>query len=214
MRISKVRVLSLSLFLSLSLSLSLALSLFFLSLTHSLSLSLSPSLKAASAIDLEAKGYKCSNEKVFTELTDKVIQMYETQLVRHTTMIVGPTGGGKTLVLETLKNSRLTAENIVVKMHVLNPKAQPLNELYGEMDPVSRDWTDGILSKLFRELNERLPAGKENEVRWIVFDGDVDALWVENMNSVMDDNRLLTLPNGEHIRLVLLVTLIFVSFVW
>ena len=60
---------------------------------------------------------------------------------------------------------------------------------------------DGILSKLFRELNERLPLGKENEMRWIVFDGDVDALWVENMNSVMDDNRLLTLPNGERIRL-------------
>jgi hypothetical protein len=42
--------------------------------------------------------------------------MYETQLVRHTTMIVGPTGGGKTLVLETLKNARLTAENIVVRI--------------------------------------------------------------------------------------------------
>jgi len=158
-------------------------------------------LKEAALVDLETKGFKASSEKVMGEQVDKVVQMYETQLVRHTTMIVGPTGGGKSLVLETLKNARLVSENIVVKMYVINPKAQPLDELYGNMDPATRDWTDGILSKLFRELNLPLTAGKENEMRWIIYDGDVDALWVENMNSVMDDNRLLTLPNGERIRL-------------
>ena len=158
-------------------------------------------LKQAALNDLENKGYRPTDSVVFAEQADKVIQMYETQLVRHTTMIVGPSGGGKSLILDTLKNARLVSENVVVKMHVLNPKAQPLNELYGLMDPETRDWTDGILSKLFRELNEPLPPGKENEMRWIIYDGDVDALWVENMNSVMDDNRLLTLPNGERIRL-------------
>ena len=74
-------------------------------------------------------------------------------------------------------------------------------ELYGEMDPETRDWTDGVLSNHFRTLCKPLPPGRD-EVRWIVFDGDVDAVWVENMNSVMDDNKLLTLPNGERIRLV------------
>ena len=58
-------------------------------------------------------------------------------------MIVGPTGGGKTVVLDTLKAARLKAEGVVVKYYVINPKAQPLNELYGVMDPVTRDWTDG-----------------------------------------------------------------------
>jgi len=153
------------------------------------------------AKDLEANGYKCRNAQVHTDQIDKCVQMFETQIVRHTTMIVGPTGGGKSLVLKTLGNARLHADGTSVKSWIINPKAQPVNELYGVMDPVTRDWTDGVLSRIFRELNQPLPPNKEDEMRWIIYDGDVDALWVENMNSVMDDNRLLTLPNGERIRL-------------
>ena len=85
------------------------------------------------------------------------------------------------------------------KMYTMNPKACTVIELYGILDPVTRDWTDGLLSNIFREINK--PTEK-NEKKYILFDGDVDALWVENMNSVMDDNRLLTLANGERIRLL------------
>ena len=113
-------------------------------------------------------------------------------------MIVGPTGGGKTVVLDTLKAARLKAEGVVVKYYVINPKAQPLNELYGVMDPVTRDWTDGVLSRLFRELNEPLPKAKEGkEMRWIIYDGDVDAVWVENMNSVRDSARFPSISQLE-----------------
>ena len=83
---------------------------------------------------------------------------------------------------------------LVTKLNILNPKACSVIELYGILDPVTRDWTDGLLSNIFREVNK--PTDK-NERRYILFDGDVDALWVENMNSVMDDNKLLTLANGE-----------------
>ncbi|XP_069727356.1 dynein axonemal heavy chain 10 [Phaenicophaeus curvirostris] len=128
---------------------------------------------------------------------DKVVQMYETMLTRHTTMVVGPTGGGKSVVINALCQAQ-NKLGLLTKLYTLNPKAMTVIELYGILDPTTRDWKDGVLSNIFREINR--PTDKK-ERRYILFDGDVDALWVENMNSVMDDNKLLTLANGERIRL-------------
>ena len=148
--------------------------------------------------DLAENGYKVMTEP--SQQVDKVIQLYETMMTRHTTMVVGNTGGGKSVIIDTLARSQ-TKLGRITKLHIVNPKAQTVSELYGELDPETRDWTDGLLSNIFRELNRPLPPDRD-EVRYVVFDGDVDAVWVENMNSVMDDNKLLTLPNGERIRLV------------
>lgn len=134
---------------------------------------------------------------VVSDQVDKVVQFYETMMTRWSTMLVGPTGGGKSIVISTLCKAQ-TRLGMPTKTYVLNPKSISVNELYGVLNPLTRDWTDGLLSCIFREINR--PTDKV-ERRYIVFDGDVDALWIENMNSVMDDNKLLTLPNGERIRL-------------
>ncbi|XP_031362138.1 dynein axonemal heavy chain 10 [Lonchura striata] len=149
---------------------------------------------------LEERGYI-----VLPVQVDKVVQMYETMLTRHTTMVVGPTGGGKTVVIKTLCQAQ-NKLGLLTKLYTLNPKAMSVIELYGILDPVTRDWTDGVLSNIFRDINR--PTDKK-ERRYILFDGDVDALWVENMNSVMDDNKLLTLANGERIRLQAHCALLF-----
>jgi dynein heavy chain len=134
----------------------------------------------------------------------KVIQLFETMLTRHTTMVVGPTSVGKTTIIELLQKSQTIPGQSAVSIYPINPKAQTLLELYGDMDIQTRDWTDGILSKIFKMANEdseEEPTKKIKEIKWILLDGDVDAVWIENMNSVMDDNKLLTLSNGDRIRL-------------
>lgn len=67
-----------------------------------------------------------------TDQVDKVIQLYETMLTRHTTMVVGPTGGGKSVILHTLARAQ-TKMDYPTKLFVINPKAQPTSELYGLM---------------------------------------------------------------------------------
>lgn len=72
-----------------------------------------------------------------------------------------------------------------------------MGELYGEVNYFTQEWTDGLASKIMRDS-----AAKDDEVRqWIVFDGPVDALWIENMNTVLDDNMMLCLANGQRIKL-------------
>ncbi|KAL0219153.1 hypothetical protein P9112_004806 [Eukaryota sp. TZLM1-RC] len=140
---------------------------------------------------------------------DKVIQLYETMLTRHCTMVVGSTGGGKSVVINALKEAQ-TLLGINTKVYTINPKAVTVNELYGVLDPITRDWTNGLLSNTFRSANKPLPPEKVGkEKKYILFDGDVDAVWVESMNSVMDDNKVLTLPNNERIYLASHCQLLF-----
>jgi dynein heavy chain len=126
-------------------------------------------------------------------------------------MVVGPTGAGKSVIIRSLANALHRNTSAPTIIHTINPKMITNHELYGVLDPDSRDWTDGLLSKIFKEINTDLEPGKE-ERRWILYDGDVDAVWVENMNSVMDDNRILTLANGDRIRLLKHCAMLFEVF--
>ncbi|XP_028810290.1 dynein heavy chain 2, axonemal isoform X2 [Denticeps clupeoides] len=163
-------------------------------------------LKAAIEQELRSSGLQ-----VTTVTVTKVIQLYETKNSRHSCMIVGKTGSGKSVTWRTLQNALTTLHhqgepgfNLVCD-YPLNPKAVTLGELYGEFDLSTNEWTDGVLSSLMRTAC----ADEKPDEKWIVFDGPVDTLWIESMNSVMDDNKVLTLINGERISLPEQVSLLF-----
>ena len=82
--------------------------------------------------------------------------------------------------------------------HVIDPKALSKEDLYGSLDPNTREWKDGLFTHILRRIIDNV-RGEINKRQWIIFDGDVDPEWVENLNSVLDDNKLLTLPNGERL---------------
>ena len=106
-------------------------------------------------------------------------------------MLVGPAGGGKTCAIRTLQKAMTRIRSLPsfarVHTHTLNPKAITQDQLYGFSDPYSNEWTDGTLAEIIRSCIDEPTKCKS----WCIFDGPVDALWIENMNTVLDDNKKL-----------------------
>ena len=80
-----------------------------------------------------------------------------------------------------------------------------MGQLYGFVEASTQEWKDGVLAKIVNEASKDETPDK----RWIMFDGPVDALWIENMNTVLDDNKKLCLNSGQIIQLTPRMTMMF-----
>ena len=125
---------------------------------------------------------------------------YQITNLNHGLMMVGPSGSGKSTAWRVLLKALELHEGVEGVAHVIDPKAMSKQALYGVLDPNTREWRDGLFTSILRKIIDNV-RGEINKRQWIIFDGDVDPEWVENINSVLDDNRLLTLPNGERLSL-------------
>lgn len=140
------------------------------------------------------KVFEDQNFDVQPNQFNKILQFYEATKQRIGTVLVGPSGCGKTTIWKTLKKA-YEILNVQVKTYLINPKSMPRSAFLGHMNNDTRQFSEGVLTASARQVIKE----EQQVLNWIICDGDVDPQWIEALNSVLDDNHLLTLPTGERI---------------
>ena len=111
----------------------------------------------------------------------KVIQLYQIQNIQHGLMMVGPSATGKTAAWRVLLTALERLSGIEGVSYVIDPKAMSKEALYGTLESTTREWNDGLFTHILRKIVDDVRA-ESTKRHWIIFDGDVDPEWVENLN--------------------------------
>ena len=135
------------------------------------------------------------------EWVGKILQLKQVLDMRHGVMLVGPSGSGKSTAWKALLKALSRLEGVKGDSYLIDPKSVQKDKLYGHLDPNTLEWTDGIFTKIVRKVVDNASDNSSPRRSWIIFDGDVDPEWAENLNSVLDDNKVLTLPSGDRLKL-------------
>ena len=129
----------------------------------------------------------------------KCVELAEILVVRHCMFVIGTPGVAKTTIWKNMAEAfcHIGHETIY---DVVDPKAVTSDELFGCMNVKTKEWKDGVLSVMMRDMNKCQGKFKVSQkYKWVILDGDVDPMWIESLNTVMDDNKVLTLVSQERI---------------
>ena len=155
-----------------------------------------PTLKEA--VEIVTVREKKQSEEAFVL---KCVQFYEILQARHCMFIIGNAGSTKTTIWKILAEA-LNHLGQKTVYDFADPKAVSSDELFGWMNPKTKEWKDGVLSTMMRDMNRNNGRyTSEKAYKWIILDGDVDPEWIESLNTVMDDNKVITLVSQERIQL-------------
>ena len=135
------------------------------------------------------------------EFVKKCIDFDDILKVRHSCFLIGVPGTAKSSVWKNLCDT-LNKRDWSTIWDIVDPKAVTSDELYGCMNLKTKEWKDGVLSVIMRDQMKCQGKYKpDQKYKWVILDGDVDPEWIESLNTVMDDNKVLTLVSQERIPL-------------
>ena len=138
----------------------------------------------------------------------KCVQLNEILEVRHCVFIIGPPGCGKSSVWKVLAAAN-KAIGLDTETDCLDPKAVTADELFGTLSK-TKEFKNGVLSSIIKnQCKEQGKYKPHHKMKWSILDGDIDPVWIESLNTVMDDNKVLTLVSNDRFPLTPSMKMLF-----
>ncbi|XP_072767052.1 dynein axonemal heavy chain 7 [Anoplolepis gracilipes] len=141
----------------------------------------------------------------------KAIQIIELMYVHRGLILISDPLGGKTEILHALAETLLLLQaqgskiGAAVKLETIMPGVVNSDELFGYLCGKSDVWKDGLCTSIFRRFTEDTSTDR----KWLVFDGTLSGVWLENLNTILDESEMLYLTCGERVAVTESMSIIF-----
>lgn len=131
-------------------------------------------------------------------LVSKSRELVDLINIRNGVIIVGSSLSGKSFLWKYYL-SQLSHQGKTFQFKVFNPCSTKVSQIIGRFNKNTGEFIDGYLTETLRSFVEDINSKNRKDMYFIVFDSEINSSWIEALNSVLDDNRMLSLSNGERL---------------